>query len=198
MCFQVELANVEASAVDALVKYCYSGDINISDTNVLSILPAARMLQLDQVEELCCEFLKKLLEQSSSSVMAPVPDSRSCPEADENTLHNFEVPQLVDQVGLSSTVSLDDTASNDAVENVDIARGDLGDRIKELCYHFLKKSLQPSGSSVVQLVADSSRCPAADKNILQKYLDTLKEYREHLVTRYESTVRSLEQQCYGE
>ncbi|KAK6054365.1 BTB/POZ domain protein, partial [Cooperia oncophora] len=47
---RVELANVEASAVDALVKYCYSGDINISDTNVLSILPAARMLQLDQVE----------------------------------------------------------------------------------------------------------------------------------------------------
>ncbi|KAK6048392.1 hypothetical protein COOONC_14103 [Cooperia oncophora] len=87
---EVYLGNMEASVVDALVKFCYSGEINISNANVLNILSAARLFQLDQVEELCREFLKKKLEPSSSLVVRPVTDSISCPEADENVLHNFE------------------------------------------------------------------------------------------------------------
>ncbi|KAK6037004.1 BTB And Kelch [Cooperia oncophora] len=88
------MVNVEASTVEALVKFCYSGKINISDTNVLSILHTARTLQLHQVEELCCEFLKERLEPSSPLVMRAVTDSNTFPEAplcaDENVLHDFE------------------------------------------------------------------------------------------------------------
>ncbi|KAK6036743.1 hypothetical protein COOONC_25752 [Cooperia oncophora] len=87
---EVYLGNMEASVVDALVKFCYSGEINISNANVLNILSTARLFQLDQVEELCREFLKRKLEPSSSLVVRPVTDSISCPEADENVLHNFE------------------------------------------------------------------------------------------------------------
>ncbi|KAK6044744.1 hypothetical protein COOONC_17751 [Cooperia oncophora] len=85
---EVYLGNMEASVVDALVKFCYSGEINISNANVLNILSTARLFQLDQ--ELCREFLKRKLEPSSSLVVRPVTDSISCPEADENVLHNFE------------------------------------------------------------------------------------------------------------
>ncbi|KAK6054322.1 hypothetical protein COOONC_08173, partial [Cooperia oncophora] len=88
------MVNVEASTVEALVKFCYSGKINISDTNVSSILHTARTLQLHQVEELCCEFLKERLEPSIPLVMRAVTDSNTFPEAplcaDENVLHDFE------------------------------------------------------------------------------------------------------------
>ncbi|KAK6037245.1 BTB/POZ domain protein [Cooperia oncophora] len=108
---EVYLGNMEASVVDALVKFCYSGEINISNANVLNILSTARLFQLDQVEELCREFLKRKLEPSSSLAVRPVTDSISCPEADENVLHNFEVITLfasVDQVRpvSSKTISI--------------------------------------------------------------------------------------------
>ncbi|KAK6051194.1 hypothetical protein COOONC_11301 [Cooperia oncophora] len=83
------MVSMEASTVDALVKFCYSGEINISDTNVLSILPAARILQLDQVEELCCEFLNRKMERSKPVIPA-IAGSNSCSEADEDILHKFE------------------------------------------------------------------------------------------------------------
>ncbi|KAK6022329.1 BTB/POZ domain protein, partial [Ostertagia ostertagi] len=49
---EIEMVNIKAPTLETLVNYCYTGRIEISGTNVLSILPAAGLLQLNEVQEI--------------------------------------------------------------------------------------------------------------------------------------------------
>ncbi|PIO58647.1 BTB/POZ domain protein [Teladorsagia circumcincta] len=46
----IELKGVEATALEALINFCYYGKIRISSTNVWSVLPTACLLQLNEVK----------------------------------------------------------------------------------------------------------------------------------------------------
>ncbi|KAK6011864.1 BTB And Kelch, partial [Ostertagia ostertagi] len=78
---RIEMVDMEASTLDA-------------DVNVQSILPAACLLQLNEVQEVCCEFLKKQLDPSNCLGIRAFADTHACREllrsADKYTLHNFQ------------------------------------------------------------------------------------------------------------
>ncbi|CAI5439262.1 unnamed protein product [Caenorhabditis angaria] len=94
-CFLKEIAmeTIDFEILDQLVEFCYSGQIEINDSNVQELLPAACLIQINEVQNACCEYLKKQLDPSNCLGIRAFADTHSCRElmtsADEFTLKNF-------------------------------------------------------------------------------------------------------------
>ncbi|OXB68531.1 hypothetical protein ASZ78_000468 [Callipepla squamata] len=54
----VRIAGVEANIFQMLLDFIYTGIVSVGEHNVQELIVAADMLQLSEVVELCCEFLK--------------------------------------------------------------------------------------------------------------------------------------------
>ncbi|KAK6040974.1 BTB And Kelch, partial [Cooperia oncophora] len=91
---EIEIKDVEASALVTLIGFCYSGKIKISNRNVMSVLPAACLLQLDEIQEKCCEYLKDNIDPSNCLGIRAIADTYARPNllgcANEYIWNNFE------------------------------------------------------------------------------------------------------------
>jgi len=61
----VVLREVDPLALEQLISYCYTAEVQITEDNVQSLLPAASLLQLTDVRNACCEFLKSQLHPTN-------------------------------------------------------------------------------------------------------------------------------------
>ena len=75
----VILKEVDPSAVELLISFAYTGTIEVTEDNVQSLLPAANLLQLTEVRDACCEFLKKQLHPCNCLGFMTFADLHSCP-----------------------------------------------------------------------------------------------------------------------
>ena len=58
----VTINGVDKASLKSLVEYAYTASIEISEENVQSILPAASVLQFEEVKQACSEFLRRQLD----------------------------------------------------------------------------------------------------------------------------------------
>ena len=58
----IVINGVDASALRSLVEYAYTASIKISEDNVQAILPAASVLQFEEVKRACSEYLRRQLD----------------------------------------------------------------------------------------------------------------------------------------
>ena len=58
----VEMKNVNAPIIDALVEFIYTGKLQITNDNVETTLEHAALIQLTKAVDICCKFLEKQLD----------------------------------------------------------------------------------------------------------------------------------------
>ena len=62
---EVTIREVDEAAMEILIDFCYTSHIVVEESNVQTLLPAACLLQLAEIQEVCCEFLKRQLDPSN-------------------------------------------------------------------------------------------------------------------------------------
>ncbi len=74
----ITLKEVDATAVESLISFLYTGNIEVTEENVQALLPAANLLHLTEVCEACCSFLKRQLHPSNCLGIMAFADLHSC------------------------------------------------------------------------------------------------------------------------
>jgi len=74
----ITLKEVDASAVEALISFLYTGSIEVTEDNVQGLLPVANLFQLTEVCDACCRFLKSQLHPSNCLGIIAFADLHSC------------------------------------------------------------------------------------------------------------------------
>lgn len=59
------LQELDEHAMETIVDFFYSGEMEISEDNVQELLPVACLLQVQSVQQACCEFLKRQLSSEN-------------------------------------------------------------------------------------------------------------------------------------
>ncbi|KAK6058272.1 BTB And Kelch [Cooperia oncophora] len=94
--------------------------MKIGDVSVLSILPAANLLQFTEVQELCCEFLEEELDISSCLGIRALAETYACRKllqcADKYILRNFQEVVGLDEFNLLPIKQLLELISNEELQ----------------------------------------------------------------------------------
>lgn len=98
---EVTIRDIDEMAMELLIDFCYTSHIIVEEANVQTLLPAACLLQLAEIQDICCEFLKRQLDPSNCLGIRAFADTHSCREllriADKFTQHNFQEVCFVQQ-----------------------------------------------------------------------------------------------------
>ncbi|XP_057297564.1 kelch-like protein 2 [Hydractinia symbiolongicarpus] len=74
----VNIKEVDADALELLIEYCYTAEVKVTEENVQALLPAASLLQLTDVRNACCEFLKTQLHPTNCLGIMRFADMHMC------------------------------------------------------------------------------------------------------------------------
>ncbi|XP_031424809.1 kelch-like protein 3 isoform X2 [Clupea harengus] len=75
---RVEIRDVDGQTLSCLVEYVYTAEVQVSEENVQVLLPAASLLQLMDVRQVCCEFLQAQLHPSNCLGIRAFADLHTC------------------------------------------------------------------------------------------------------------------------
>lgn len=74
---EVTIRDIDEHAMELLIDFCYTSHIIVEESNVQSLLPAACLLQLAEIQDICCEFLKRQLDPSNCLGIRAFADTHS-------------------------------------------------------------------------------------------------------------------------
>lgn len=75
---RITLQGVDAQALQLLVQYVYSSEVQVTEDNVQVLLPAANLLQLTDVRDACCDFLQAQLHPTNCLGIRAFADLHGC------------------------------------------------------------------------------------------------------------------------
>ena len=95
---RVTLQDVDPQALEILVNYVYTSEVEVTEENVQTLLPAANLMQLSDVKEACCEFLLNQLHPTNCLGIKSFADMHGCIEllAATNTYIESHFSEVLD------------------------------------------------------------------------------------------------------
>ncbi|CAC5372668.1 KLHL20 [Mytilus coruscus] len=114
---EVTIRDIDEAAMELLIDFCYTSNITVEESNVQTLLPAACLLQLAEIQDVCCEFLKRQLDPSNCLGIRAFADTHACRDllriADKFTQHNFQEVMESEEFMLLPVNQLVDIISSD-------------------------------------------------------------------------------------
>ena len=92
---RVVFRDIDPFALEALVRFAYTGALEIVEENVQSLMCAATLLQITSARDACCDFLCDQLEPSNCLGIRSLGDLLSCEKLYE-TAHKFTVENFLE------------------------------------------------------------------------------------------------------
>jgi kelch-like protein 20 len=90
---EITLKDIDEQAMEMLIEFCYSSKITIDEKSVQTLLPAACLLQMQEIQDYCSEFLRSQLDPSNVLGIRAFADTHSCQDllkiADKYLQNNF-------------------------------------------------------------------------------------------------------------
>ncbi|XP_030835316.1 kelch-like protein 3 isoform X2 [Strongylocentrotus purpuratus] len=77
---KIILQEVDGRALSLLIDFVYTSEVQVTEENVQTLLPAASLLQLNDVRDACCDFLQKQLHPTNCLGIRAFADVHSCSE----------------------------------------------------------------------------------------------------------------------
>lgn len=74
----VEIKDMNPEVLSKLVDFAYTGEIDVVVENVQEVLAAASLLQITQVQDICCDFLKNQLDASNCLGIKNFAEANGC------------------------------------------------------------------------------------------------------------------------
>ena len=74
----VDIKDMNPEILSSLVDFAYTGEIDITVENVQEVLSASSLLQIIQVQDICCDFLKKQLDATNCLGIKNFAEANGC------------------------------------------------------------------------------------------------------------------------
>ena len=113
---EIQLRDIEPQAMDLLIEFAYTGEIEVTTDNVQDLLPAAGILQLKDLKLACCEFLSDHMDVSNCLGIKQFADMHSCPELVKKA-NRFVVRKFADVVKMDEFLEVPHHVMKELLEN---------------------------------------------------------------------------------
>ena len=85
----IEIKDMPGHVLSSLIDFAYTGDIELTVDNVQEILSASSLLQIHEVQDLCCSFLMKQLDVSNCLGIKTFVEANGCPQKVTSDIDKF-------------------------------------------------------------------------------------------------------------
>ncbi|XP_001948815.2 kelch-like protein 3 isoform X2 [Acyrthosiphon pisum] len=159
----VAIKHLNSTAIQLLVDYIYSGEVVVTEKNVQILLPAANLLQLQEIKEACCDFLRTQLHHTNCFGINALADLYSCMEL-------LKSSELYTQQHFSEVVEGDEFLSLSSEQVIKLISSDKliipsEEKVFESVIRWVKHELDSRKCILPQLM-EHVRLPLTSKNFI--------------------------------
>ncbi|XP_056633615.1 kelch-like protein 17 isoform X1 [Diorhabda sublineata] len=113
---EIEIHDLDSTAISLLIEYAYTGQITVTPDNVQVLLPASSLLQMQEVREACCRFLLRQLHPTNCLGIRSFADTHSCKELHLKS-HVYALQNFQQVVGTEEFLLLPFEEVNELISN---------------------------------------------------------------------------------